>query len=109
MKREDRLTEPRQYNLVYNTGSSAADRLLVFRAAPNGLEISRFGISISRKVGKAVVRNRVKRRVREILRLAPLLAGWDFIVIARKTSAESDYRDLARSAATLLSRLKIVK
>jgi ribonuclease P protein component len=109
MKGEHRLTKPEQYTLVYNTGSSAADRFLVLKAVSNGLETSRFGISVSKRVGNAVIRNRVKRLLREILRLSPLLAGWDLIVIARGPAAESDYHQLEKSASALLARLKMVK
>jgi ribonuclease P protein component len=109
MKGEYRLTRPEQYRTVYDAGSSAADRILVLRAIANGLEVSRFGISVSKKVGNAVVRNRVKRLLREILRLSPVMPGWDFIIIARRTSAESHYHQLEKSAHSLLTRLKIAK
>mgnify|MGYP001262095175 CR=1 FL=1 len=75
MRGEQHLTKPEQYSLVYDTGSSKADRFLVFKAVANGLEISRFGISVSKRVGNAVVRNRVKRLLREILRLIKLQPG----------------------------------
>ena len=109
MRGEQHLTKPEQYSLVYDTGSSVADRFLVFKAVANGLEISRFGISVSKRVGNAVVRNRVKRLLREILRLTDFQAGWDFIVIARNPAAESDYHQLEKSAQTLLGRLKIAE
>jgi ribonuclease P protein component len=109
MKGKSRLTKPEQYSLVYDTGSSVADRYLAIKAVANGLEISRFGISVNKRVGNAVMRNRVKRLLREILRLSPLLSGWDLIVIARGPAAESDYQQLEKSAQILLARLKIAK
>ncbi len=104
MKRADRLTKSVQFATVYNEGSTRADRLLVLKALPNQLEISRFGISVSKRVGSAVVRNRVKRVLREILRLEAYSPGWDFVFIARNPAAESKYRDLKESALKLLSR-----
>jgi ribonuclease P protein component len=104
MRGEEYLTKPQQYALVYNQGSSWASDWLVMKALPNGLTLSRYGFSVSRRVGKAVVRNRVKRRLREILRAAPLKAGWDIIFIARQSAAEADYAGLKSIAERLLSR-----
>ena len=109
MKGEQRLTRPAQFKSVYESGSSVADRFLVIKAMANGLEISRFGISVNKRVGNAVVRNQTKRRLREVLRLAPLLAGRDFIVIARQPAAEIDYHQLEKSARSLLTRLRALK
>jgi ribonuclease P protein component len=109
MKGEQHLNRAEQFKLVYESGSSAADRFLVLRAVANGLEISRFGISVSKRVGNAVVRNRTKRRLREILRLTPLPAGRDFIMIARAPAAEIDYREMEKSARSLLNRLKALR
>jgi len=108
MKSEKRLTKPEQYTLVYNQGKTQTDRFLVLKAKLNQLEFSRFGISVSKRVGNAVIRNRVKRLLREILRLADLQPGWDIVIIARNPSAESDYRTLEKSAISLLSRAGII-
>jgi len=106
-KREKRLTKPEQYTLVYAEGSTLTDRFLVLKSRPNQLEFSRYGISVSKLVGKAVIRNRVKRILREILRLTPLCPGWDIILIARSPAADSDYNQLGKSVNKLLSRAHI--
>ncbi len=108
MKSEARLTKPEQYTAVYQTGITRTDRFLVLKAKPNNLEFSRFGISVSKKVGNAVTRNRVKRILREILRLATKHPGWDIVIIARLPSAESEYRVLEQSVISLLSRAQIL-
>ena len=90
--------------MVYEKGSSWANGNLVMKALPNGLTWSRYGLSVGRRVGGAVVRNRVKRRLREVLRLAPLEPGWDIIFIARPPVAGADFTNLGKSVQGLLSR-----
>jgi len=103
MRGEEYLTKPGQYALVYNKGSSWVSSLLVMKALPNRLTLSRYGLSISKRVGKAVVRNRVKRLLREILRVTKLQPGWDIIFIARPAANSADYATLEKSVEHLLS------
>ena len=108
MRGEQYLTKKAQYGLVYEEGSSWVNRTIVMRALPNGLEFSRYGFSVSRRVGKAVVRNRVKRLLREILRQTRLQPGWDIVFVARSPAAGASYESLGRSVRSLLSRAGIL-
>lgn len=108
MRGEEYLTKTAQYSLVYNKGSSWVSDLVVMKALPNGLALSRCGFSVSRRVGKAVVRNRVKRLLREILRLTPLPPGWDLVFIARPRAAGADYTELEKSTKGLLRLARVV-
>ena len=107
-KKQKCLKKPEEFTLVYNEGKTQADYLLVLKAKPNHLEFSRYGISVSKRVGKAVIRNRVKRILREILRLSKLAPGWDIILIARSPAAVSNYTQLQKSVSFLLRRVAII-
>ncbi len=98
------ITKPAQYASVYTNGSSWACNLVVMKALPNSLTVSRCGFSVSKRVGKAVIRNRVKRLLREISRLTPPKPGWDIVFVARPAAAAADFANLKRAVEGLLSR-----
>lgn len=107
--RSDRyITKPEEFALVYQQGRSWADSLLVMKVVANGLAFSRYGFSVSRRVGKATVRNRVKRLLREILRQMPLEPGWDMVFIARIPAGGASFRDLKQSVDNLLGRARLL-
>jgi ribonuclease P protein component len=108
LKGEAHLTSNQQFTRVYQQGGSWVDRLLVLRAVPNQLELTRYGFSISKQLGKAVGRNRLKRLLREILRLASLKPGWDIVFIARRPAADAQYAELETAVKRLLSRAGIL-
>ena len=108
VKREDLLTKTQQYTLVYDRGSSWISSSVVMKALPNGLGLSRYGLSVSRRVGNAVVRNKVKRLFREILRQAPLQTGWDIVFIARPAAASINYASLEKSINNLLAQARLL-
>ena len=101
---EQYLTKRAQFGLVYAEGRSWVSNAVVIKALPNGLDLSRYGFTVSRRVGKAVVRNRVRRLLREILRHTPLQPGWDIIFIARSSAARDNYASLGKSVRGLLLR-----
>ncbi len=78
------------------------------RSLPNELSLSRYGFSVSRRVGNAVVRNRVRRRLREIMRAASLKPGWDIVLLARPAAATIDYATLRKSVVRLLSQAQLL-
>jgi len=83
--------------------------LVVMKALSNKLSLSRYGLSVSKRVGKAVTRNRVKRLLREVLRLTPLEPGWDIIFIARSGAASASYAEIEKSVVSLLSRARLLR
>lgn len=98
------LTKPEQFAAVYNQGKSWANKLIVIKTLPNGLTSTRYGISVSSRVGGAVVRNRIKRRLREILKHYSLQAGWDIVIIVRPTVITAKYDALWDSVHKLMAR-----
>ena len=83
--------------------------MLVLRAGPNGLDVCRFGFAVSKGVGKAVVRNRVRRRLREAVGGLPVRGGRDVLLIARRPIVDATYWDIKSAAADLLGRIGILE
>ncbi len=108
MKEPRSLTKRAQYTLVYRHGIVWVTSLLVIKAMPNGLNLSRYGFSVTKKVGKAVQRNRLKRLLREIMRLQSLKLGWDIVIIARPAVVNADYHQLEQEVTKLLDRAKLL-
>jgi ribonuclease P protein component len=98
----EHLRRPRDFRRVYDRRRSAADAWLVVYGCENGLAYSRLGLSVSRKVGPAVYRNRLRRLYREAFRLmrAELPTGLDLVLIPR-SSPEPTLEDLKRALSRL--------
>jgi ribonuclease P protein component len=100
------LSSPEDFAALQGQGSVRSDPLLVVRIRRTDLEETRFGLSTGRKLGGAVVRNRVRRRLREALRvMAPSFRpGWDVLIIARPTVIAADFATVTGSLQGLLRR-----
>jgi ribonuclease P protein component len=100
------LSRPEDFAALQGEGTVRSHALYVVRIRRTGLEETRFGLSTGRKLGGAVVRNRVRRRIREALRvMAPSFQpGWDVLIIARPPVVGADFDTLTSALHTLLRR-----
>lgn len=108
MNRRYRLTRGSDFARVRKQGRSWAHPLLILSADRNEVGQTRFGFIVSRRVGKAVVRNRVKRRIREAVRrhLAEAPVGWDMVFLARTPIVEASFADIENAVLDLLRRAR---
>lgn len=106
MQPQYRLKKNKQFNYVYKTGKSMACKNLILIYTKNNSGKLKCGFSVSKKIGKSVVRNRVKRRIRESFRL--IIDGADpnynYIFIARPQAALDDYKTISNSVKYLLKK-----
>lgn len=98
------------FRRLYRRGDSAANRYLVVYCRKNGTQGNRIGLTVSAKLGHAVVRNKLRRRLREIYRLHEhrFRRGYDVVVVARSRAMEANYRQLERAYLTLAGRLGLL-
>ena len=99
------------FRRLYQKGNSCGNRYLVLYARPNGSRENRVGLTVSAKLGHAVCRNRIRRRLREIYRLheAEFLPGYDLVIVARSAAVDAPYRKLENAFLSLMRKLCLVK
>jgi ribonuclease P protein component len=101
-----RLVRRSDYDAVYRAGRRKSSREFTIFLRPNGLGVSRFGWSIKKALGTAVRRNRIRRRLREIVRLhrQEIIPGWDIVVHPRSSAATASFSALAGELLRLIPR-----
>jgi ribonuclease P protein component len=102
------LKKPSEFSKVYKRGKSYADKNIVIYYMPNQLGMTRVGFSISKKVGNAVVRNRVRRFIKESLRVNfTNIGNYDLVFVARVRSSQVDYHEITRSLKYIFKKISI--
>ncbi len=103
LDRRRRILISADFRRVYRRGRRINGKILKIYFNNNRSKTTRFGYSISKKVGKAVQRNLLKRRLREICRnnISTFKPGLDIIIVARKNAANSSYSDLEKEVLKL--------
>jgi ribonuclease P protein component len=102
--RAHRIRRRSEFQRVYEQGTKAHGRFMTLFVSPNSLACTRLGIAATRKIGGAVVRNRAKRRVREIFRSATVPGGLDLVVVARREVIDAEWQELRAEFHALLGR-----
>ena len=99
------------FRRLYAKGKSAVNPCLALYCRKNNLGYNRLGLTVGVKLGKAVVRNRTRRRIREAYRIHEdrFLPGYDLVVVARVRAGHSRYREVERSLLSLADKLGLLR
>ena len=111
MKKTVTIKENRTFRRIYNRGRSAVTPFLVLYCRPNGQNHNRLGVTVSTKLGGAVVRNRARRRLREVYRLAQpeMKQGYDIVLVARGRAVGGPWQKLNAAFYKACGQLGLVK
>ena len=98
------------FRRLYRTSGFAGPYLVLY-ARKNRTECNRVGITVSKKLGKAHIRNRTRRRIREVYRLneAQFQSGWDIVVVARTKAVDAPFENLTKSYLSLAKKAGILQ
>lgn len=102
-----RIRRPAEFRRVFSRGRRTSNALANVVVLPNELAYSRVGLSVSKRVGNAVTRNLVKRRVRNVFANITSTEGWDIVVTAKPESADANFADLERALTKSIQRAGI--
>lgn len=104
------LKENSDFKRLYYRGKSIVKKRMVVYLRKNRFTYNRMGITVSPKVGCAVVRNRVKRLIKENYRIIPdIEEGYDFVIVARRSAAYSDYYKIKKDLEAALKEGGMIK
>ena len=111
MKHSDSLRRKKEFRYTYRVGKSCGGKLLSLVYAKSRTTSAKIGFSVSKKIGNAVVRNRVRRRIREAYRTNEecFAFGYDIVIVARVRAASACYDELCRALMKLSQELRFTK
>jgi ribonuclease P protein component len=93
---------------VFQHGRHNSAKLMAVRSVSNAGPLTRFGYAIPKRVGNAVVRNKIRRRLREILRRLPFREGYDVVITVRPDAATASFHTLLTELTLLLHRARVL-
>ena len=104
------MRQNKDFQLCYHKGCSIGTQFVVVYARKNHLPVNRLGITTGKKLGHAVVRNRARRRLREVYRLNESLfkPGYDIVVVARSRCVTADFQKLTKAYLSLAQKAGIL-
>lgn len=106
-----RLKKNVEFRVVYKRGKSFSNNLLILYIYKSNRSFNKLGISVSKKVGKSVIRNRIKRLIKESVRLSSdnIKLGYNIVFIARNASNNKNYKDIDNSVKQLIKKAGLYK
>lgn len=111
MKASVTVKENYEFRRIYRKGKSVVTPFVVIYCQKNYKGCSRLGVTVSKKLGHAVVRNKAKRRLREIYRLNKdkMLPGYDVILVARGRIVDAPFKKIEKSYLRAISEMNLIK
>jgi len=112
MKKSYRIKKNEDFQRIFQEGKSVANRqFIVYKLENSEIPHFRIGLSVSKKIGNAVMRNRIKRLIRQVFHEleSQINPNYDYIIIARKPVAEMDYKEVKKSLIHVLKIAKSIK
>ena len=108
MKKSYRVKKDQDFKALFDAGKSVANRKFVIYHLPRGKSHFRVGLSVSKRLGNAVTRNSIKRKLRHvIMELSEGLVTQDFVIICRQGVQDLDYQDMKKNLVHVLTRAEI--
>ncbi len=110
MQKQFRLRKNKEYNYIYKKGISTACKLLIIIYVPNRTGKLKVGFSVSKKIGKSVTRNRIRRLLKEGMRsiIQSVNPGYNYIIIARNAIIDKSLTEITQSLIYVLKREKLL-
>ena len=109
LKTQNRLKKRKEFAYIYRKGEKFHTANLTLIKIDSKYQTPRIGFSVSNKVGKAVVRNKVKRQLREIVRpLVPIIKNCNLIFVVKTTITETNFQELKNEVKQILIKGKVI-
>lgn len=111
LKKENRLTKRKEFGYIFKKGKSFSTKTLILNYTPTKLDTFKTGFSVSKKIGNAVVRNKVKRRMREAFReISPLVSlNYNYILVAKPGIELTTFEEIKKSMLYALKKCDLLK
>lgn len=111
MKKINRIKKRKEFNYIFKNGKSISSKNIVLIYTPSKLKVYKIGYSVSKKVGKAVVRNKVKRRMKEaVLKVtSKLVPKMNYIFVAKPSASEATFLEICENINFLVNKIGLTK
>ena len=111
MDKPEKLRKNKEFRYVYSAGKVFSNNLLVLYLVKNSTDFNKVGFSVSKKVGNSVVRNKVRRRIKECYRLNTdrFKKGYNFVFVSRVRAKDATYKEIETAMISLFKKAQILK